>query len=292
MNSITGSATHKIFSLAIIFFFIFLSSGCGGYITEGTVEEDYSERSYEYFIPSGNNPDNPSPLIFVFHGAQSSAWSMHYATHFDEYAEEHNCIVIYPNSVEGYWNLNNACSAAYDDNYNDLGYVDYLLAKFSSEYSVDHDRIYATGFSLGAMFTMTVALERPNIFAAIAPLAGAFHITSTSKFNNANKIPIMILQGTLDFDEGGGEGDCERYSTLETVEQWAAHNGCDQNPTVEDLPDTGEDYIHVIRETYNNCSNNKETIFYKVEGGIHEWFMFDEFNATETIMEFFLRHSR
>lgn len=292
MHSVTGKVTIKKLSYVLVFLFIFYSSGCGGYITEGTVDEDYSERTFEYFVPSNNSPDNPSPLIFVFHGAQSSAWSMQYATNFDEYAEEHNVIIVYPNGVGGYWNLNNACSAAFGDNYNDLGFVDYLLDKFISEYSVDRNRIYATGFSLGAMFTMTVALERPEIFAAIAPLGGAFHITSTSKFNNGNKIPIMILHGTLDSWERGGSDECERFSVPEMVEQWAAHNGCDQNPTIEHFPDTGEEYIHVVSENYNNCSNNTETIFIKVEGGIHEWFDFYEFNATETIIEFFLRHAR
>lgn len=281
-----------IITIAVLSFRFII--GCGGYITEPPDHwgEDLTDREYEYIIPSTNSPENPSPILFVFHGAQSSPMSMRYAARFDDYAEENNLIIIYPVGVSGWWNLHDDCSSiVLGANKNDFGFVDYLISKFNEEYSIDNDRIYATGFSLGAMFTMTYALEKPNVFAAIAPLAGPLRISTRYKFDDAESIPIMYLHGTLDNWDGGGDGHCERFAVPDYVELIANLNGCDQNPTIEHLPDTGEDYIHVTRNIYNNCSGNAETIFVKVEGGIHEWFDFKEFNATETIIEFLLKHS-
>ncbi|OGU59393.1 MAG: hypothetical protein A2V66_16110 [Ignavibacteria bacterium RBG_13_36_8] len=302
MSVFPSKSVLKSISYNLLFITQFIC--CGGYITEAPekTDEDFTKREYEYFIPSTNSQNNPSPVIFVFHGFQSSAWSMRYATQFDEYAEENNLIIIYPIGVSGYWNCYDPCSTLddenYDDrgyfdfpNYDDIGFVEYLLEKFNSEYFIDNSKIYATGFSLGARFLMTLALERSNIFAAIAPVGGSMTVPAVSKFNGAERIPIMILFGTLDEWEGFGSGDCERLAIPDLVSYWISHNGCEQTPLVEHLPDTGEDYIHVIRETYIGSTGYAETIFIKVEGGIHEWFMFDEFNATETIIEFFLRHS-
>ena len=46
------------------------------------------------------------------------------------------------------------------------------LASLRETYDVDDDRIYATGFSNGGMFTYLLWAERPGVFAAYAPVAG------------------------------------------------------------------------------------------------------------------------
>lgn len=285
---------YKIVSFLLLVIIHFY--GCGGYITEGTFEPDdnYKDRSYEYNVPSNYDPSLPMPLIFVFHGSQSSGISMQMATHFDEYSEAGNFIVVYPNAVSGIWNCYDACSRYYGDDANDYGFVDYLIEYFSERYPVDPARIYACGFSLGACFSINLGLDKSNKFAAIVSVAGNMSLSSESKFSSAGRIPFMVIHGMLDDKvlwDGSGTGDCEKPSIRTMMELWANHNGCNQNPTVVDLPDTGEEYIRVVKETYDNCRENTETILYKIEGGIHEWFMFEEFNATETIIDFFMRHS-
>ena len=54
----------------------------------------------------------------------------------------------------------------------DLKLVDVALASLRESYNVDDDRIYATGFSNGGMFAYLLWAERPDIFAAYAPVAG------------------------------------------------------------------------------------------------------------------------
>jgi len=54
----------------------------------------------------------------------------------------------------------------------DLQFVDTALASLREKYKVDDARIYATGFSNGAIFTYLLWAERPNVFAAFAAVAG------------------------------------------------------------------------------------------------------------------------
>ena len=53
----------------------------------------------------------------------------------------------------------------------DLQLVDVALRSLRETYDVDDDRIYATGFSNGGMFTYLLWAERPGVFAAYAPVA-------------------------------------------------------------------------------------------------------------------------
>ena len=58
-----------------------------------------------------------------------------------------------------------------DDGNRDLKLVDAALASLREQYNVDDNRIYATGFSNGGMFTYLLWAERPEVFAAYAPVA-------------------------------------------------------------------------------------------------------------------------
>ena len=58
-----------------------------------------------------------------------------------------------------------------EDDDRDLKLVDTALASLRAKFSVDDDRIYATGFSNGANFTYLLWAERPAVFAAYAPVA-------------------------------------------------------------------------------------------------------------------------
>jgi poly(3-hydroxybutyrate) depolymerase len=46
-----------------------------------------------------------------------------------------------------------------------------MLATLHKQFMVDDARIYSTGFSNGANFTYLLWAERPNVFAAFAPVA-------------------------------------------------------------------------------------------------------------------------
>jgi len=58
-----------------------------------------------------------------------------------------------------------------EDNRWDVAKLDALLADLRRKYRIDPARIYLTGLSLGGYGTWAWALKRPDLFAAIAPVA-------------------------------------------------------------------------------------------------------------------------
>lgn len=70
-------------------------------------------------------------------------------------------------------------------------WVDHLL----TELPVDADRVYLTGLSLGGFGTWDLALRRPEVFAAIAPICGHGKPSQAAKLKD---LPIWAFHGAKD----------------------------------------------------------------------------------------------
>lgn len=60
---------------------------------------------------------------------------------------------------------------------------------------VDPQRIYATGLSMGGYGTFSLAIQRPDLFAAIIPVCG---VADLKKVNKLKDMPIWIFHGDAD----------------------------------------------------------------------------------------------
>ena len=108
-----------------------------------------------------------SPLILSFHGFGDNAQNFQYT----------NLHVAWPDAIVVYfqglptrrglpgWQVEPGGGNR------DLALVDAALASLREAYSIDDDRIYATGYSNGGMFAYLLWAERPGVFAAYAPVA-------------------------------------------------------------------------------------------------------------------------
>jgi polyhydroxybutyrate depolymerase len=78
----------------------------------------------------------------------------------------------------------------------DLGFVEALLDHLESTMCVDRNRVYATGFSNGAMLVYTLGMALSQRFAAIAPVEGGVH----PGFLSRPEVPVALLEihGTQD----------------------------------------------------------------------------------------------
>lgn len=70
-----------------------------------------------------------------------------------------------------------------------------LTEHISSSLSVDRDRVYLTGYSLGGSGTWETASHDPGRFAAIAPLCGGIDVEQAERLKN---IPIWAFHGDKD----------------------------------------------------------------------------------------------
>src|SRR5215216_7507861 len=144
--------------------------------SERQLTVDGMERSYLLHIPPGVDMDDPSPLVFAFHGAGSDPQEMASASEFSAVSDEAGFILIYPVGLEQTWNAGSCCGSAVEKNIDEAAFVQQILADVEGIAKVDPKRIYATGFSNGGGMVYRLACEMSGTFAAVAPVAGSLTI--------------------------------------------------------------------------------------------------------------------
>lgn len=70
-----------------------------------------------------------------------------------------------------------------------------LIAALTREFSLDPDRVYLTGQSLGGRGTWDMISKRPDLFAAAVPLCGD---GNPSRVTAARSLPIWVFHGAQD----------------------------------------------------------------------------------------------
>ena len=70
-----------------------------------------------------------------------------------------------------------------------------LISQLEARYSVDKDRIYVTGLSMGATGTWALVASDPARFAAIAPVCGRGDPETAKSFAST---PIWVFHGAKD----------------------------------------------------------------------------------------------
>jgi polyhydroxybutyrate depolymerase len=131
------------------------------------------------------------PLILSFHGHGDDMDNFQYV---DLQRAWPDAVVVYFQGLpsrDGYrgWQVEKG-----ESNDRDLKLVDTALASLRKKYPIDDDRIYATGFSNGAHFTYLLWAERPDVFAAYAPVAGRIRPSEIPKVRR----PLLHIGGARD----------------------------------------------------------------------------------------------
>jgi predicted peptidase len=71
-----------------------------------------------------------------------------------------------------------------------------LVDEMVKEYNVDARRVYVTGFSLGGRGTWSVAVDHPDVFAAIVPVAGSYG--HPERIVRIKGVPVWAFHGDRD----------------------------------------------------------------------------------------------
>ena len=184
------------------------------------------------------------PLILSFHGRGDDMQNFQFTGLHTAWP---GAIVVYFQGLETRGGLAGWQVERGENNDRDLKLVDAALASLRMKYNIDEDRIYATGFSNGAMFTYLLWAERPGVFAAYAPVAGRlrpsvqpteprplFHVAGehdpqvTFPDQKAAIATAIAVNGVRDKATPCGDG-CTMYGsgTPAPVMTWIHHGGHD-----------------------------------------------------------------
>ncbi len=163
---------------------------------------DDTEQPYGLYLPKNYNTQVRYPLVIMLHGAgsnhrlalrrvfgksnftgESDLAASQYFPPWDDVP--YIVVAPYARGTAGYQGVPE--KDVYD-----------VLDDVKRRFSVDEDRVYLTGLSMGGGGTLWLGLTRPDTWAAIAPVCPAPPQDMAQIAGNASNIPIHLFHGEAD----------------------------------------------------------------------------------------------
>lgn len=221
-------------------------------------------RLYDLYVPASYTGQQAVPLVLAFHGSGGDGKSMEQLTGFNQLAEQEKFIVVYPDAINQHWD---ARRRVQPETTNDIGFISALIEQLAQQYNLDRQRIYATGFSNGGMFTHRVACELSDKIAAGAVVSATLPENLSNICQPSQPVSMLLIHGTNDPVVPYSTPGRALLSMPDTVKYWSSHNGCSPQATKAAVPGAA----NVSLETYQPCKNNATVMLYTIEGGEHSW---------------------
>jgi poly(3-hydroxybutyrate) depolymerase len=163
---------------------------------------DDTEQPYACYVPKNYNPKKAYPFVVMLHGAGSNHRlamrrvfgksnfegenDVEASLYFPEWKEvEYIVATPLARGTMGYQGV--AEKDVWD-----------MIADVKSRFSIDPDRTYLTGLSMGGGGTLWLGLTRPDFWAAIAPVCPAAPAGVEKYIDNAFNYPVHFFQGGAD----------------------------------------------------------------------------------------------
>ncbi|PKK44110.1 hypothetical protein CI102_14789 [Trichoderma harzianum] len=157
-----------------------LSSGCGKAVgtSSGTKSMTVNGKTRQYILqlPANYNASSGYKLIFGYHWRDGTM----------------------NNVAPGYYGLRDLAreTAIFANSRGeDLIFTDQMVDYITSNACVDKDQIFSTGWSYGGAMTFELACSRPNVFKAVAVIAGA---QLSGCDGGTTLIPYLGIYGVVD----------------------------------------------------------------------------------------------
>jgi pimeloyl-ACP methyl ester carboxylesterase len=208
------------------------ANGNGGAVT-GFSHHERTEThgTYSLYVPENYSPTQKWPLVICLHGGYGAG---------DEYiwtwlrpARTKGYILLSPKSLGNTWSMTM--------NSIDTRSVMAMFDEVTRDYAIDAARIYLTGLSDGGIFTYIMGLERHELFAGIAPVAGALHmaVDPMLRMGTGKEVPLFVIHGVHDFI----------FPVTFTRQTNELLNQIGYNLKYEELPEWGHALPYSINET-------------------------------------------
>jgi polyhydroxybutyrate depolymerase len=259
---------------------------------ERTLTVQGLERTYFLHVPPGLNDQQSVPLVFVFHGLQESSTYARTYSGLDNIANANGFVVVYPNgsgdSSERSWNAGGCCGYAEENNVDEPAFIRSIIEDVGTFVRLDSKRIYAAGFSNGALLSYRLACEMSDTFAAVAPVAGVLVDSPCQPQQPVSVIHVHGMTDTVVPFEGGGlnPSSGQPFTPVEqSIATWVKLDGC-----------TGAEKVEhnglVTRTAYEQCKPGTAVELYAVSGIGHSWPSPYVVPISQIIWDFFAAHPK
>ncbi len=266
------------------------SNGCGSSEGSGTweLEHDGMDRAMEVHVPRGYDANQPTPIVFNFHGRAMNAWQQEMFSGMTPVADDNGFIVVYPEGTGASqtWNAGVCCGSAQANNIDDVGFTAAMIDELESKLCIDTERVFVVGMSNGGYMSHKIGCELADRITAIGAVAGTMPFGDCSP---AEPMPVLHFHGTAD-SIVPYNGFAGVDGAPASMDKWADLNNCGGTEVYFDQGD-------VTCERWTGC--DAEVRFCTIDGGGHTWpggtdFTFgtlgyttNDISASEHFWEFF-----
>jgi dienelactone hydrolase len=175
------------------------------------LDEANADMPYTLFVPTTYAQGKPSALIVDLHGLNITPLQQILFDGTADYAERYGFIVVAPMgfNLGGWWG--SRAGAAVDTaqtkpgtttkyTVGELSEIDAmtLLRSIRARYTIDPDRIYLMGHSMGGAGTYYLGAKYNDIWAGIAPISGAGGIADAGAAERYKAFPTLLMHGDKD----------------------------------------------------------------------------------------------
>lgn len=232
------------------------------------------DRQYRLYMPDSLSAGRP--LVIMLHGYGGQASPERFG--ILDAARRYGFAACFPQGAEDArgktcWNVGYPFQEGLETD--DVDFICSLACYLVKTYGLDSRNVFCTGHSNGGEMCYLMAYRKPDVFAAVAPIAGLTLEWMYRDLDAVKPVPLMELHGTADRTslwngDPRNEGGWGAYLAVPlAVGYWAAVNRCTYED-VEDLP-AGSSGLQVTAHRYRGGTGGSEVWLYEIHGGSHSW---------------------
>jgi polyhydroxybutyrate depolymerase len=235
---------------------------------DGSFVSSGEEREYVLHVPRGYDRTRPTPLVISMHGAGLWGAAHRAISRWDEVADAHGFLVVYPSGARGsgprVWRVERGAGLA-----RDVQFISELIDTLRATYNIDSTRIYADGLSNGGGMAFVLSCALSDRIAAVGMVAAA-QTLPWSWCTDRRPVPMIAFHGTADrqipYDGGKTWIASRRFPDVSTwAANWARRNRCSASPVESAVA------ADVTRLEYTSCADDAAVVLYTILGGGHTW---------------------
>ncbi|MCL4205332.1 MAG: dienelactone hydrolase family protein [Pirellulaceae bacterium] len=203
-------------------------------------------------LPPGFDGQRAMPVVIMLHGGGGTGRSAAIETGWCDHADRAGFLAVFPNALSRnpdepssfpgnpqLWNDGSRRFHSSRETPDDIGFLAALLDELQTQFAIDPERVFVTGFSNGASMAFRAGAELAERIAAVAPVAGTCwldHIDLCQPVSlcyiTGTEDPLNPIEGGLTklvFESGEQFRPRPKPPVRDSIRKWVEAIGCSQD---------------------------------------------------------------